>query len=173
MGPTQPRGTIEDLRGRKSSGSGLESREYGRRDPLLWPRDTLYPQKMALTSPESCGLSVGIVRSRTKATESYYLLEETDFSCRPIVKCLIDPYLELRYATMMESRATSYRCKQLATRLAISTKLNINISLSIDDTADCRNVCVSGIPHIHNRFQHNIWHIGPIIRLNHLLCNLL
>jgi hypothetical protein len=29
----------------------------------------LYPQKMALTSQTSCGRSVGIVRSRTKATE--------------------------------------------------------------------------------------------------------
>ena len=31
----------------------------------------LYPQKLALTSPTSGGRSVGIVRSRTKATESY------------------------------------------------------------------------------------------------------
>ena len=29
----------------------------------------LYPQKLALTSPTGGGLSVGIVRSRTKATE--------------------------------------------------------------------------------------------------------
>jgi hypothetical protein len=29
----------------------------------------LYPQKFALTSPTSCGLSVGIGRSRTQATE--------------------------------------------------------------------------------------------------------
>jgi hypothetical protein len=34
---------------------------------------TLYPQKLALTSPISGGLSVGIVRSWTQATElSYY-----------------------------------------------------------------------------------------------------
>jgi hypothetical protein len=37
--------------------------------PLRWPRDTLYPLKLALTSPTSGGRSVGIVRSRTKATE--------------------------------------------------------------------------------------------------------
>jgi hypothetical protein len=30
---------------------------------------TLYPQKRALTSPTSSGCSIGIVRSRTKATE--------------------------------------------------------------------------------------------------------
>jgi hypothetical protein len=30
--------------------SGLENREYGRRDPSFWPRDTLYPQKLVLTS---------------------------------------------------------------------------------------------------------------------------
>jgi hypothetical protein len=31
----------------------------------------LYPQKLALTSPTGGGRSVGIVRSRTKATESF------------------------------------------------------------------------------------------------------
>jgi hypothetical protein len=49
--------------------SGLENREYGRGDPLRWPRDTLYPQKLTLTSPTSGGRSVGIVRLRAKATE--------------------------------------------------------------------------------------------------------
>jgi hypothetical protein len=46
-------------------------REYGRGDPLLWQRDTLYPQKLALTSTTSGGRSVGIVRSHTKATEVF------------------------------------------------------------------------------------------------------
>jgi hypothetical protein len=52
--------TIEEVLGRNSSGSGLETREYGRRDPLIWPRDT-HPQKLALTSPTYGGHSVGIV----------------------------------------------------------------------------------------------------------------
>ena len=34
----------------------------------------LYPQKLALTSPTGGGRSVGIVRSRTKATEMYVLM---------------------------------------------------------------------------------------------------
>jgi hypothetical protein len=62
-------GTTEELLERKSSGSGLEIREYGRRDPSRWPRGTLYPQKLAPTWPTSGGLSVGIVRSRTEAEE--------------------------------------------------------------------------------------------------------
>jgi hypothetical protein len=45
--------TIEELFERKSSSPGLKSREYDRRDPLCWPRNTLYPQKFALTSPEA------------------------------------------------------------------------------------------------------------------------
>jgi hypothetical protein len=53
----------------KSSGSCLENREYGRRDPSHWPRGTLYPQKLAITSPTSGGRSVGIVRSRTQTME--------------------------------------------------------------------------------------------------------
>jgi hypothetical protein len=60
---------IEELLGRKSSGSGLEIRDYGRRNPLSSPRDILYPQKLALTSQTSGGRSVCRVRSRTKGTE--------------------------------------------------------------------------------------------------------
>jgi hypothetical protein len=41
--------TIEELLGRNSSGSGLENREYGHEDSLRWPRNTLYPQKLALS----------------------------------------------------------------------------------------------------------------------------
>jgi hypothetical protein len=64
---------IEELLGRKSSGSGLENREYGSRDPSHWPCGTLYPQKLALTWPTSGGRSVGRVRSRTQAKEfSFY-----------------------------------------------------------------------------------------------------
>jgi hypothetical protein len=54
--------TTEDLLGRKSSGSGLEIREYGRRDPSCLPRSNLYLQKLALNSPTSGGRLVGIVR---------------------------------------------------------------------------------------------------------------
>jgi hypothetical protein len=50
--------TTEELLGRKSCGSGLESREYARRDPSRCPRCTLYLQKLALTSPTSGGRSV-------------------------------------------------------------------------------------------------------------------
>jgi hypothetical protein len=50
-------------------GSGTENREYGRRDPLRWPCDSLYPQNLALTSPTSGGRSIGIVRPWTKVTE--------------------------------------------------------------------------------------------------------
>jgi hypothetical protein len=49
--------------------SGLESREYGRRDQSRWPRGTLYLQRMALTSPTSGGSSDGIIRSRIQARE--------------------------------------------------------------------------------------------------------
>jgi hypothetical protein len=61
--------TTEELLGRQSSGSGLENREYGHRDPSRWPRDNLHPQKLSLTSPTSGGCSTGIFRSRTKASE--------------------------------------------------------------------------------------------------------
>jgi hypothetical protein len=68
-GPLSLVSTTEELLGRKSSGSCLENREYGRRDPSRWPRGTLYLQKLAITSPTSGGRSVGIVRSQTQTME--------------------------------------------------------------------------------------------------------
>jgi hypothetical protein len=67
-GPLNLVSIIEELLGRKSSGSGLENREYGHRDPSL---TTWYPlsSKLAVTSPTSGGGSIGIVRSRTQATK--------------------------------------------------------------------------------------------------------
>jgi hypothetical protein len=73
-GPPSFVSTIEELLGRKSSSSGLEIREYDRRDPSRWPRVTLYLQKLALTLPTIGGRSVGIVRSRTQATEFSFLV---------------------------------------------------------------------------------------------------
>jgi hypothetical protein len=73
-GPPSLVSTTEELLGGIISGSGLENREYGRRDPSRLPRDTLYYQDLALTSPRSGGRSVGIVPSQTKATERERIL---------------------------------------------------------------------------------------------------
>jgi hypothetical protein len=55
-GPLSLVSTIEELFGRKkSSSSGLEIREYCRRDPSRWPHGTLYPPKLPLTSLTSSG----------------------------------------------------------------------------------------------------------------------
>jgi hypothetical protein len=48
---------------------GLEIRDYGCRNPSRWPRGTLYPQKLVLSSLISGRRLVGLVRSRTQATE--------------------------------------------------------------------------------------------------------
>jgi hypothetical protein len=56
---TESTSTIEELLGRESSGSGLENRDYGRREST----------KLAITLPTNGGLSFGIVRSWTEATE--------------------------------------------------------------------------------------------------------
>jgi ribosomal protein L37E len=46
MGSTQPREYNWGATWKKSSGSCLENRKYGRRVPSRWPRGTLYPQKV-------------------------------------------------------------------------------------------------------------------------------
>jgi hypothetical protein len=58
-GPLSLVSTIVELLERKSSGSGLESREYSHSDPSRLPRGTLYLQKLAVTSPTRGGRSVG------------------------------------------------------------------------------------------------------------------
>jgi hypothetical protein len=65
-GPLSLVSTTEELLDRKSSGFCLENREYGRRDPSRWPRDTFYQQKLAITSPTSG------VRSRTQTMEVFF-----------------------------------------------------------------------------------------------------
>jgi hypothetical protein len=57
-GSTQPREFNWGATWKKSSGSCLENRDYGRRNPSHWPRGILYPQKLAITSPTSSGPSV-------------------------------------------------------------------------------------------------------------------
>jgi hypothetical protein len=62
--------TVEELLERKSSGAGIGNRDYGRKGIRLADYATpLYPQKLALTTLKSGGRSIGIVRSRTQATE--------------------------------------------------------------------------------------------------------
>jgi hypothetical protein len=68
-GPLSLVGTIEELLERKIRGSDVEIRQYGSRDPSRWPRGTLYPQKLALTSWTSGGRSVGIVCLQTQGME--------------------------------------------------------------------------------------------------------
>jgi hypothetical protein len=65
--------TIKELLGRKSIGSGLEIREYGRKDPSCWPCGTFYQKNLVLTSPKSGGRSIGIVRSRTQAMDFFHI----------------------------------------------------------------------------------------------------
>jgi hypothetical protein len=71
-GLTQPREDNWGATWKESSGSGLEKTEInGRGGSLRCPCDTLYPPKLALSSPTKGGRSAGIVRWRTKDLEFY------------------------------------------------------------------------------------------------------
>jgi hypothetical protein len=71
-GPLSRARATEKLFERKNSGSVYKTEVNDRGNLLRWPRDTLYPQKLALTSPTSGGRSVSIVRSRTKAMDFFF-----------------------------------------------------------------------------------------------------
>jgi hypothetical protein len=68
-GPFSLLSRTEERLGRNSNSSGVENQEYSHKDPMCWPCNTLYPQKLTPTSLTSGGRSVDIVHSRTKAIE--------------------------------------------------------------------------------------------------------
>jgi hypothetical protein len=74
-GPLSLVSTTEELLERKSSGYGLENRDTAigicRTDHA-----TPFPEKLA-----SCGRLVGVVRSRTEATEFNFLVVSSSFYC--------------------------------------------------------------------------------------------
>jgi hypothetical protein len=72
---------------------GLGNRDYGRRgSAALTTQHHLYPQTLALTSPTSGGSSVGVVRSRTQATEEVYInLHSLGWSWKKHVVSLLLP----------------------------------------------------------------------------------
>jgi hypothetical protein len=67
-GPPSLANIIEEKLGRDSNDSSLQSENSAVGEPPRSSRDSLYPQKLALTSPTIGVRSVDIVRSRTKAT---------------------------------------------------------------------------------------------------------
>jgi hypothetical protein len=73
--------------GRTSSGSGLDSREYGCRDPTRWSRGTFYQQTLVLNSTKSGGRSVGIVRLRTQTSEFSFMDSPDRLSLGLLLRC--------------------------------------------------------------------------------------
>jgi hypothetical protein len=65
-GPLSLVSTIEELLERKSSGSGLENRDYGRKGSA-----SLTTKVGTNFTDKRLGRSVGIVRSRTQATDFF------------------------------------------------------------------------------------------------------
>jgi hypothetical protein len=87
-------------------------------DPLRWPRDTLYSQKLALNSPTSEGRSVGIVRVRIKShgvlvimdvyAENWHFLDVLLFNKLDAVITMFS----LLYATQTENERLSKKKKE-------------------------------------------------------------
>jgi hypothetical protein len=99
----------------------------GHGNSLCWPCNTLYLQKLALTSPTSGGRLVGIVRLRTKATEfslvmALYIVS-AEICLRRIILVTVGKVLSL---TTMEIGSDNLLCHILY--LNVITVLNGNLS---------------------------------------------
>jgi hypothetical protein len=89
-GPLSLLSITEELLEWKSSGSGSRKQRIRPWDPLRRPRDTLYPQKLALTSQTSGGRSVGIVRLGTKATEVFSVATQLELDINRLIITLTE-----------------------------------------------------------------------------------
>jgi hypothetical protein len=78
--------TIEEVLGRHSSCSGLEIREYCRRNPSRWPRGTFYSQKWTQTSSTNGGRLVAdsghrVIRTRIFRHVAFETLTAVAMKC--------------------------------------------------------------------------------------------
>jgi hypothetical protein len=96
-GPLSLVSTNEELLGRKSSGSGLEIREYGRREPSRFPRGTLCPQKVGSTNFADNRRSRTTVKWR--CVDSYYMRRrDAGIQLACSVFCLLGEQYEASWA---------------------------------------------------------------------------
>jgi hypothetical protein len=82
-GPFSLVGTIEELLGRESSGSGLKNREYGRRESATLTTSHPLSAEVGINFPDKRRSLGRIVRSRTQATE--ILRPASAKACRPVM----------------------------------------------------------------------------------------
>jgi hypothetical protein len=126
-GPLSLVSTSEGLLGRKSSGSGLETRDYGSRGSaaLTTRHPSLRKKQLALTLPTSGGLSVGIVRSRTKTTECFVCL----FVCLCVcVSFFLSFFLSFFVCLFVESQTDEKWLRNVHPCLAENTRIGRGLS---------------------------------------------
>jgi hypothetical protein len=85
---------------------------------MRWSLDTLYPQKLALTSPISGGRSVGIVRLRTKGHGGF------SFILHGIRISLLIPIC-LHFVWHQKANVGCVGCKRLASRTQPLARLSV------------------------------------------------
>ena len=136
----------------------------------------LYPQKLALTSPTGGGRSVGTVRSRTKATESYIIIINTllpdnlwtqsVFSCS--ARTQIYPKYPDRICGQFSLQFYGYRRTCPATkRPGRVSDHSFSSSVEVENEWNCTSIyptCLRGM----NRetFTHVLWDIPSCLQQN-------
>ena len=99
----------------------------------------LYPQKLALISPTGGGRSVGIVRSRTKATEFSFSL------CILIVMCVLFCVFSftVSFCVLYVCKRVLYYCHRETTQLQLT---NISMSILITIITTTIIIIITAVP---------------------------
>jgi hypothetical protein len=99
---------------------------------LRWPRNTVYPQKLALISPTSGGRSVDIVRLRTKGHGVLYTAGRTPWTGdQPVARPLPTHRINARRHPCPRSQCSSGRRRFVpyTPRPLWSAQLNYTVAL--------------------------------------------
>jgi hypothetical protein len=146
-GPLSLGSTIEELFGRNYSCSGLETENTTVRIRCADQATPLYPQMLALISPTSGGLLVGIIRSQTKATQfRVSFLNGGQIRCRfnfsssqnyGIYFVVLRALCSVRFYPHPLGTEDASLCRDKGVLTSRECSANIPVSRSIDYVCDC------------------------------------
>jgi hypothetical protein len=127
-----------------------------RGNPLRWTRGTLNPQKLALSSPTSGGRSVGIVRSRIKATGFSFSVAPTS-QLHGSATLLLPTFGNYKLVILIGLQWHNVHIKLLSKSFWLFLSRNIRTDRRRTYLNTYMNRRIVMIIHVRALFVHNVW----------------